>query len=714
MRGNENPPPRIATSDKPPSLPPIGGFNNEIPQQQNGPSPSSSIVSGPSGPQLPPISFAGSFSSQPQEKKQLTPITERGSGYTNGGTSFDASSPYNSVQPSTGNDRPSPPIQETQDSSLFSRPLASSPASLSPPQSLSGAEAQRKSPPVQPVAVSPGPGRHSFDTPSINKGFQVQSRFDSNASPYSNLGRPSGDSGSPGGANPANIQLPLSPVIDSRPPVIPSPPAPTPSPTATVTRPRSPPASVLISPHSEAGHGDDHYHSTSDRFSAERASILTSPHSPQSILRQIDAGGAYFPRPSTSTISEQHAQLTSPYSPQTIPRNIDAGESSSSRSQHSPIPERKTSAKPEEHSNLFNEAGARYYMQQEAETNNQNQQRRVPMTIDEQDGDDSSSSSHYVTSHRVDATSPISAKGSIRKTPIRQGTPMAFVQRSSSQATSNRSATSIPPGDRLSPSRQGLGRKPSGARAQTTKSYNGDGISSSQQVTEEEETQSEDQHRNPQDPINHMSAQPSVSSEDPDLDALAALSYLDVEDKPSSPKQAKVEPLNVRSINKAPSPPPAPSPAEPRAQFKSSFAPSKQAAERKAKAEAQQAAHHAAVHKPGRANGRRKSRIAGTWNESSEEEEDDDDDDDDDQADSDMEPALANKQGSGFASSDTSLRQFQNQGQGGEQSEASQPYSHLRPPRTLPQIPGNQGYRMFDRSVAFNPIYRISLFFLFL
>jgi CCR4-NOT transcriptional complex subunit CAF120 len=342
-------------------------------------------------------------------------------------------------------------------------------------------------------------------------------------------------------------------------------------------------------------------------------------------------------------------------------------------------------------------------MQQQFEpegNNSQGQTRRVPTTIAEQDDDSSSSSSHYnssqPTTRHLGAPSPNSVKDS-RSPPVRQSTPMAFVERSSSKTTSSNSATSIP-ADRLSPSsRPGLGRKPSGARAQTTRSYGGDGISSSHQLTEEEETQSEEHTDSTRNRMDQPQTRPSVSSEDPNLDALAALSYLDADDeKTPSPRQVKAtEPLNVRSANKAPSPPPVPA-QEPSSQFKSSFAPSKQAAERKAKAQAQQAAHHAAVHKPGRSNGKRKSRVAGTWNESSDEdEEEEEEEEEDDDVDSDGE-RLANKQANsslGVASSNNSLQYRQNQAQLAEMNlDAPQAYSHLRPPRTLPQIPPNQNY----------------------
>ncbi|RDB26418.1 hypothetical protein Hypma_006695 [Hypsizygus marmoreus] len=680
MRGYAPPsqPPRLAASDTAPSLPPIGGVSNDNLQQVGTSPPASSL------PQLPPLSFTGTAPSQapPPEKKQLTPITERSSGHTNGrATSADVLTPSHNGH--LGQDQAPASLPPSQDAPLFNRALAGSPQPATPPSTASEFEPPARSPPTQSPVLSPGLGRRGFDSPSTNKGFQVQSRYSSNASSVATSDRTFGD-GASTVTDPANVELPLSPTSETRtmfsspsPPTAPAPvPAPSPpvpyaasapappsppsprSPAVPFKNSRSPPPSVLTSPHSDAGHGEP------DRLDSDRASaktsILTSSHLP---LTRIENRGP-FASPGTASPTLQ-GQAAAPPPP--------------------PPP-----SKAEENHNFYNDAGAAlYYMQQsEQDGTNFNQHRRVPTTIAEQDGDESSSSSSQYGPPQSKApsgtTSPQSGHASVhsRSPPVRQSTPMAFIERTSS---STKSATSLPPGDRLSPSRQALGRKPSGARAQATRSYNGDGISSSQQFTEDEEIQTEDQDYD--NPPNRMEQppRPSASSDDQHLDVLAALSYLDTEDKPSSPKQVRVEPLNLRSTNK--SPPPAPAAQEHATQFKSSFAPSKQAAERKAKAQAQQAAHHAAVHKPGRANGKRKSRVAGAWNESSDEEEEEEDEEDD-QADSDTEPLQANKAGSGFGSSNTSLRQSQAQAE----QDMSQQYSHLRPPRTLPQIPGNQNY----------------------
>lgn len=271
--------------------------------------------------------------------------------------------------------------------------------------------------------------------------------------------------------------------------------------------------------------------------------------------------------------------------------------------------------------------------------------------------------------------------------------------------------------------RAGLGRKPSGARAQATSRtpYNGTGLPVSHQLTEEEET-SEDQNMPapvvaprhasaannngvplsspvPSQPkpafVKNLEAQGDV--EEPNEDVLAAISYLNVADGQegsatgSDGAAPKVEPLKVgtqnrsglgvgggekeRPLHSASSV----SDSGPGPQFKSSFAPSTSAAKRKAKAQAQQAAHNAAVHKPGRANGKRKSRATGGWNDSTDEEdeeEEEDEDEDDEEVDSDnVPPRMQNARPSVYG---------QLTGEG-----PSQP-SHLRAPRTLPQPPSSR------------------------
>ncbi|KAG5651366.1 hypothetical protein H0H81_008935 [Sphagnurus paluster] len=682
MRGHEPPPQATRVVSQPPTLPPIGSDNVQSTPQHRAPSDPAPQASSSLGPQLPPLSFSETASLEPQQNSE--PITERNSTYTNGRV---GSGDNSLIQPKPthnnqylGQDKSLPDVQEA----VLDRPLNTSPGPVSPLQplqfeSVHNTESNTKLPSVENVVASTAPGRRSFDPP--NGSFKAP--LVSNASSVSN------GEFTEGTINPADISLPLSPRESHRAFSPPQSQSPSPSPytsVPTAVSSSSPPSaysagpplttvprrsfSVLSSPYSALGHEED-----AQQPAFDQASVLTSPHSP------ID-----FP-----------VTLKSPFSPHGTIRSVDGR---NHRAPSSPTLETAPSTSINamhsisEQSNLFDEAGALYYMQQHLDPSNGDVQnhRRLPTAISEEHDEDedtsSSSSNHNSSRHRQDeAASPTSNETpSSMKAPVRQNTPMVFVERTSS---------AISHGDRVSPSRQGLGRKPSGARAQakasSTRSHfdNAEGISS-QQVTEEEETQSEDQSDHHPAQMNQAQTHPSMSSEDPDLDALAALSYLDVEDKPVTPKTVSIEPLN---IIKAPSPPPA---SEAPAQFKSSFAPSKHAAERKAKAQAHQAAHHAATHKPGRANGKRKSKIAGAWNESSDEEEEEDDDDDDEDADSDAEPSAGNKQGSGLSSSNASFHQpQQNVPTHGEHHMESQQqqYSHIRPARTLPQIPANQNYR---------------------
>ncbi|KAF8263900.1 hypothetical protein EI94DRAFT_1703672 [Lactarius quietus] len=191
--------------------------------------------------------------------------------------------------------------------------------------------------------------------------------------------------------------------------------------------------------------------------------------------------------------------------------------------------------------------------------------------------------------------------------------------------------------------------------------------------------------------------------EDPDADALAALTFLEHNDDvppaapmpssptirtPSQPQQTPtiVEPEEVRS----------PSPdSESASVYKSSFAPSKNAMQRKARSEAQQAAHEAATHRPGRGNGKAKgkAKATGAWGESSEEEEEEDDDDEDDDVDSDGQPAAPrdDRSVSNYAASANNHRSQYSSPRGpsplasGDATSYQQP--HPRPPRNLPPVP---------------------------
>jgi CCR4-NOT transcriptional complex subunit CAF120 len=631
MRGQDQLPqlPRIS-SEKPPSLPPIGAHSNP----QNASGSETTLVSATgrasTSPQLPPLRFGRSTSSPEQEQKKLTPITEHSnSGYTNGRTSTGASGSLDPTALSREEQRP--PVPEKQGSSILDVPLSTSPPPLRSPRLSSDQPPSSNSKAVN-VAVT----RPSFDS----------SRSDRNVWDQSSLTRPRGNS--IGAVSAPSIQASRSSASENRSML-------------SENRPKSPSMSVLTSPHSIRSDAPDPQ--------ADRASILTSPHSPR-LANAESVGGVSSPQFLGSPIVPQYPAVQLP-----VAQHLSA---------HPPAAHSLSSPISQEGSSIFDEAGALFYMQQlGGENSNDQSQARIPTTIPEQDDE----SSAY--SHGSPTAYPSPGSGS-RSPPVRQNTPMAVEP----IATSTVSAINLPtPADRVSPtSRPGLGRKPSGAREQAMRSFNGEGISSSPPVTEEEEdSQSEDHSDSRHDQMDQPQVHRSISSDDPNLDALAALSYLDVAHE--NPTSAKVEPLNVR--NKAPSPPPVIH--EPEPQYKSSFAPSKQATERKAKVQAQQAAHHAATHKPGRANGnKRKSRIAGAWNESSDEEEEDEEEEeeeDDDDVDSDTDPSQVNKPMPPSGASLNPQRSVQGHAQpGGSNMDAPQVYAHARPPRTLPQPPGFQNY----------------------
>ena len=280
---------------------------------------------------------------------------------------------------------------------------------------------------------------------------------------------------------------------------------------------------------------------------------------------------------------------------------------------------------------------------------------------------------------------------------------MSTAMSSSWKSPVNPSATSRVVG-RLSPTRSGLGRKPSGARAQLTpRSYNraGPDSFSSQTLTEEEEesmSEKQDQENNK-----------NITYDDANAEVLAALTYLDMTDSqdvsssatPPSPPQHRSPIITPPSVERPrfqlsdgpPIPPTVSSPDS--VPFRSSFAPSSKVAERIMKAQAQQAAHEAAKHRPGRANGKKKAKTTatGAW-ESSDEEEEDEEDEEDEDVDSDPEVPMrgpqSNSSQQGFSSSSSS-RPLQSSQHGTSDSNVDGPPSHLRPPRHLPVPPGRPG-----------------------
>ncbi|KAJ7126884.1 hypothetical protein C8R44DRAFT_779806 [Mycena epipterygia] len=627
------------TLDAPPLLPPIGDFGNG-PRQS--PPPTETRAS----PQLPPLSFRSSGNqdtSTPQERNPLTPISERSSVLTTARnmSSIDSQTVLSPQRKSTLSGSGSAPAPVSEQA----------PRTASPPMQATS--------PVLPSVLGNGPFTHS-PTSSIGRAPSPPSKdvpprrsLDSTEQP--NLSRLGSTLSS--GSNPeSSIRM--------------------------VPAQGTAPSTAEVSPPMSASSPEP----VNRAMNHSPTSILTSPHS------IYDAP----PVAPTRSMSLSSA-LTSPFSS----AGHNTSPTSTTRSSFGGVG--ASSAPADEQNNFSNEAGALYYMQQQQQFDSVPRHkapvRQQPTTISEaEDESEEDEDEDDEEPAPIPPTNSYSAQSPVQ----RQATPMTFhnQQPTTDAAATARALAASPTHSSLSshaarpeqPSAP-LGRKPSGARAQrgkSTRGYRGPerGLSSgpSEQLTEED-SQSE-RSMNPSD----HAPPPPVRSND-DLDALAALSYLDVNENNEQHEQQQPQydagttttaPLRPHAAERVLSDaPPGERSATPPSEFKSSFAPSKQAAERKAKVQAQQAAHHAAVHRPGRSNGKRKSRVAdrGGWNESSDEEEEEEDDDDDD-ADSDAAPSPINRQ-----STPTSGPASLHSGQAAPQNQGEETYSHLRPPRTLPQIP---------------------------
>jgi CCR4-NOT transcriptional complex subunit CAF120 len=646
------------TVDGPPSLPPIGDFGSPPPQ-------SPPLTEARASPQLPPLSFGSENQAPASSSQGLTPISERSSVMTHRNTqSIDSTTVLSPQRKSTlghGGSVPAPIPEQPRTTSPPGQPqspklpgvLNNGPFTHSPTSSIE----RVPSPPSK-----DGPPRRSIES----AGHGSASRFGSTLSSVSNPQSSIRMVPQPGA--PASPTANVSPTLTNSPPTMHSPPiinsaSPPPGAEPVNRAMNHSPTSVLTSPHSiYEGPGR----------SVSRSSVLTSPFSNL---------GHTNSTASTNTTSFAGAGVGPGASPP-------AGEEQ----------------------NFSHEAGALYYMQQQQQFDtiprHKAPLRQQPTTISEGDDEsDDDEEEEVVEAKPAPSTSAAHAYG-VPSPVQRQSTPMAFHQ-SQPQADAVRAQAASPAQSSLSSSSAvqsaareypvALGRKPSGARAQSSKNggyRNPDrGLSA---VPSEPLTEEDSLSETSMQPGNALrEAPPPVVRSNDDLDALAALSYLDVNDNEGQGQgqgqrqgyNGMTAPLRPHATERVASGGgPGERSATPPSEFKSSFAPSKGAAERKAKLEAQQAAHNAAVHRPGRANGRRKSKVAdrGGWGESSDEEDEEDDEDDDD-ADSDAEPSPVNRQStptSGPASLNNHSTRAGQQGQGEDAQ-----YSHLRTPRTLPQIP---------------------------
>lgn len=335
-------------------------------------------------------------------------------------------------------------------------------------------------------------------------------------------------------------------------------------------------------------------------------------------------------------------------------------------------------------------AAALFYMQQFEDEPKAAPVRRVPTTISE--GTDESTGDSTPNNLSPRERSPAPVRDTPKSAPKRRGTPASMDRQMTDASVASSGIGGLDSSKNSQSGSHGIGRKPSGARvAPATRK-----ITAGQQRDSDEDTASDSGY-----PAALSAQQPQPARNmggDDNSDALAALSFLDQEQSP----------VKAHPTQGIPPPPPAPevavvdtSPPESSegaaAQYRSSFAPSKQAAERKARLQAQEAASHAAAHKPGRANGKRKSAIAGGWNNSSDEEEDDDEDDEDDDADSD-DPVPRAKPVTNPVSpppTEQPVRPLQPRGRDvspNPPGSMGDPYAQLRQPqpRGLPPVPGQQ------------------------
>ena len=267
------------------------------------------------------------------------------------------------------------------------------------------------------------------------------------------------------------------------------------------------------------------------------------------------------------------------------------------------------------------------------------------------------------------------------------------------------SMPAVKPIGRLSPPRSVLGRKPSGAREPNTpRVYKPDNLSSLTVTETEEEGEDTKPTSIPEQKKIPQTKMPvDLGADDVNSETLAALTYLELADsdgalpsEPAAPVPAvsRTEPVRAHSPSDHTENIPVvrvdvPGGTGEALPYKSSFAPSTKAAERKAKAKEQKDAKLAAVHRPGRANGKRKSRVAGAW-ESSEEEEEEEDDEDEDELDS-----LAKAPAPQSVSSHHTMPSPEVPGRGLQvqpvhgnfQNEMLPTPSQLKHSRNLPQIP---------------------------
>ncbi|KAI0663874.1 hypothetical protein C8Q70DRAFT_1050494 [Cubamyces menziesii] len=620
----------------PPTLPPLPSVTADEPEQPTPRQPASN--GGVSSLQLPPLSFDSTPIHEEQapqrvdaDHRPLTPITERSVPLEAASRSLSGEKPQE-ARAQLSNSPPQAPIPEEQPStSILNQPFVTSPSATSPP-------AEYTSPRRSEDSFAPGTSSRPDSKLSYRAGGQIASVPSRSSSSHP--------------ASPTfgeRIQPPTSPEIrpstPSTPPRFQSPRALSPPRLASPPQPQS---QTPVSPTPETPN-----------------SVRIVP--PRSISQSSIPTSLYtLPTPTSRTGQSMmdHAK-DKPAPPLPI---------SASSSQSPPAVPRKNSTETDD---ILGDAGAAlFYMQhmQQQEGTGTGVRSRPPRlrgpppkaspSEDEDETPSESDSEPYTPPPRAMA-SPLRVR---QTSPPPGEQPPPVVPAKSPRPSANQpvSTQSEAPTATAAASRpSALRNKPSGARAAPSSSSTRvsaylqnslpppDEAPSEKTTTPATTANQTDKSDDDRDAMAAAVQKPAPAHdhgfEDPTADALAALSFLEREERPAPPPAAPQSP-SQRSFTATPRSPPLPevvetpaspsqtrpAPSEPR----SSFAPTRLAAERKAKTQAQQAAHQAAAHRPGKANGRKggKPRDSGAWGESSEEEEEEEEEEDDD-VDSDDEPA---------------------------------------------------------------------------
>jgi CCR4-NOT transcriptional complex subunit CAF120 len=602
-------------------------------------------------PQVPPIRSDSSEHSD-ATRRALTPIIERASVSERDPSLSLISGAAVANSPEQNNSSTPAPNEDRGQELVLEVPISTSPAQISPPSVYA---------PTETFSIPIEPSRHSRELSReasvANRSLESTTPFTGSVSgerPLINDNRPSDVRV----ASPASVHSvhssaasppSLSPANSSNPPA-------SLSPTQAVPRTPSPRFSILTSPHSMVdsprlmGHSFVELGSSGDR----------SPLSPQSVTPPAALRAAVLPPPKFDQILTQTNQ--------DMPR--------------------------EETHDISDVAGALYYIheldQESVETNPQPPESDNRELSSETDSDIPQAPQYIqpiITPLRPKGASPPPQRTSPRSLP--------HVDTSQLRRPPNQPIPRTPTLDSGGPDRRPAGaRAAPGSNRQDASTW---GIQPPRNLSIRSDRNIESGN------MSHL--------EDPDADALAALTFLERHEHGPLDVPVSVTSSPPTAISPLPQPhqlPPAIVEPEMRFQtsefenasaYRSSFAPSKNAMQRKARTEAQQAAHEAATHRPGRASGRTKNRHkpSGVWGDSSEEEEEEEEEDDED-VDSDGQPTAPrdDRSVSNYAPSANQRSQYSSPRGPSPLPSGDAPSNqvHTRPPRNLPPVPTARGQSM--------------------